>query len=354
MAPHEGEMEDSASDRLSRIAMARSTARELLNDLETGRVGVAACLMKAKRLARLMRDRDAQFWLDLEMRGYPSGFSFSKLGTCQHFAREGGRLSEDNKYWTQSLPELEGDIRITQASMAGLQFPSHIAPSASSQSNIDMAGMNVKAAVTHLTDSFMNALGNREKRLRDVTKLFHGLTSALHNYATETHLALEVGDIAEDIFEQARGSVDQFIRATCPESVEQLVAIHERMREGSDEALAQALTSCRRILAAVADAVFPPKDTPYEDATGTERRVGKEQYKNRLLAFIGDKVSSDSTKSMLGADIEHLAARLDAVYEKACKGVHADVTAVEARLAIIETYIFLAEVARAATITEPA
>jgi hypothetical protein len=40
-----------------------------------------------------------------------------------------------------------------------------------------------------------------------------------------------------------------------------------------------------------------------------------------------------------------LAARLDAIYEKTCKGVHAEVTAQEARLAVINTYLFIGEVA---------
>jgi AbiTii len=52
-----------------------------------------AVLMRAKRLARLMRDTDAQTWLDLETNGYPQGFSFATLGTCEKYAKSGGRLS---------------------------------------------------------------------------------------------------------------------------------------------------------------------------------------------------------------------------------------------------------------------
>lgn len=41
--------------------------------MEMEDLAVERYLMLAKRLARLMRDADAQAWLDLEMRGYPDG-----------------------------------------------------------------------------------------------------------------------------------------------------------------------------------------------------------------------------------------------------------------------------------------
>jgi hypothetical protein len=45
--------------------------------------------------------------------------------------------------------------------------------------------------------------------------------------------------------------------------------------------------------------------------------------------------------------LEHLAARLDAIYDKTCKGVHVDVSEQEARLAVIHTYLFIGEIAAA-------
>ena len=74
--------------------------------------------------------------------------------------------------------------------------------------------------------------------------------------------------------------------------------------------------------------------------------MGSDEYKNRLLAFVDREIKSESSQSVVAAEIEHLAARLDAVYEKTCKGVHSDVSKDEARLAVIQTYLFVAEIAR--------
>jgi hypothetical protein len=96
----------------------------------------------------------------------------------------------------------------------------------------------------------------------------------------------------------------------------------------------------------VADAVFPAQTEPYANGSGKPRKVGAEDYKNRILAFIESRVKSDSSHAILGASLDHIAARLDAVYEKACKAVHANVTQPEARLTVIETYLLVSEVAQ--------
>jgi hypothetical protein len=176
--------------------------------------------------------------------------------------------------------------------------------------------------------------------------LFMSLRSSLHDYATDTYLAIELGDVAESIFENARKAVDTFVRSYCPKAAEQLVAVNERMAEGSAESLVAALTACRRLLMTVADAVFPARDTDWTDHSGKKRKVGAEQYKNRLLAFISESNQRQGSLAIVESELEHLASRVDAVYEKTCKGVHADVSDQEARLAAIHTYLLLGEVAR--------
>jgi hypothetical protein len=105
-----------------RMDEARRVAQALLDDLEGAASPIDAVLMKAKRLARLMRDADAQLWLDLETRGYPSDFSFSQLGTCRQYAVSSGRLiTETSKYYAQSLPELEANAASDEALLGSLR-----------------------------------------------------------------------------------------------------------------------------------------------------------------------------------------------------------------------------------------
>ncbi|MFH0885171.1 MAG: hypothetical protein V1861_05675, partial [Candidatus Micrarchaeota archaeon] len=116
-------MVDEDKERSTRLELARDTAAQLLEELETGSVPVAQSLMRAKRLARLLRDEEAQRWLDYELKGYPNAFDFSLLGSCQRYAVEGGRLTAEGKYWPQSLPKIEAEFKAAEATLNLLRMP---------------------------------------------------------------------------------------------------------------------------------------------------------------------------------------------------------------------------------------
>lgn len=321
----------------SRIAEAREVASHLLNSMETADLPVERHLLQAKRLARLLRDTDAQTWLDLEIRGYTDGLNIGALGDCLKYARGAGRITPDNKYYLNSLPCLEAECSSDK----------HRVESAVPKAGTGTAENYLVAGATSkmFTDQIKALNAVKNIYLKNVA-LFSGLKAAIHSYVTDTLISLEFGDVAESIFDQLRHDVDTFIRARCPKAAEKLVAISERMAEGNPESCAEALTSCRRLLMSVADALFPQSDTEWEDGKGKRRKVGPDNYKNRLIAFIEQRIASASTQSLLEDDLGHLCSRLDAIYEKSCKGVHTDITLEEARLAIIQAYIFLGELAR--------
>jgi AbiTii-like protein len=329
-----------SNGRSPRVEEARRVAVSLLDDLEGAKARVDAILMKAKRLARMMRDQDAQTWLDLETRGYPSGFSFESLGTCREYAVAGGRLNlETSKYWPQSLPELEANAASEEAHLNALRS----APTTPSTAK-DFLEKNATEALLATQLKLQVA---QKKNYAQSQSLLASMKAGIHSYATDTYLALELGDVAEDIFEKARMAVDRFVRAYCPTAAEKLVAINERMSESSSESWTAALTSCRRLLMSVADAVFPAREEEWKDAAGKARKVGVEQYKNRLLAYLTESGKGGS-RELVASELEHLAGRLDAIYEKTCKGVHVNVSEQEATLAVIHTYLFIGEIASTA------
>jgi hypothetical protein len=328
---------------MSRLDESRQVAQELLESLESSQAPIESSLMKGKRLARLMRDTDAQVWLDLETRGYPDKFNAAQLGTCQKYASAGGRITSDGKYLTTSLPELEAQTKSDEALIHALR--SSKLPATKAKDFLE------KRATEELMLTQISLQTQQRNAFAKLQGCLASLKSALHNYATDIYLAIELGDLAQDIFEEAREDVDTFVRANCPKAAEQLVAISERLRENMSESRSSALTSCRRLLMTVADSLFPAQSEPWKDSKGKLRSVGTEEYKNRLLAYIDTRISSDSSLAILRAEIEHLAARLDAVYEKSCKGVHAEISGEEARLAVIQTYLFIGEIARLSMVT---
>ncbi len=324
----------------SRLIEARELASLLLFTMETATLPVERYLMRAKRLARVLRDTDAQIWLDFEISGYPQGMNFSDLGNCLCYAQAAGRVTQDSKYFLTSLPRLEAECAADK----------HRVESAVPKASEGTAdNFTVARATTKMFRDQISALNVVKKTYLQNVALFSGLKASIHSYVTDTLIALEFGDVAESIFDQLRHDVDTFIRSRSPKAAEKLVAISERMAEGNPEACAEALTSCRRLLMTIADSLFPPSDTDWVDGKGKKRKVGTDNYKNRLIASIESNITSGSTRSLLDSDLEHLCSRLDAIYEKSCKGVHTDITVEEARLTIIQAYIFIGELARVDT-----
>jgi hypothetical protein len=323
----------------SRFKLAREVTDELLSELETQEIAIERSIMKAKRLARLLRDRDAQAWLDYEIKGYPKHFNFETIGSCRKYAIAGGKLDDkENKYWAQSLPELEARMKAEQHALNSMGMPRDFSPG--------VEDYVASGATINLLNSIWGHIEAQKNSYKQSATLFCSMKSALHAYVIDSYLALQLGDTVESIFETARSNVDTFIRAYVPKAAEQIVSMNERLKENDAESRASALTSCRRLFLSLADAVFPVREVNYIDSKGKSRIVGREQYKNRLLAFLDEKAVGGYQLSILESEIDHFAARLDTVYELSCKGVHANVTIDEARLAVIHTYLFIAEIAR--------
>lgn len=321
-----------------KIDEARKISEALLEDLESSSSKIDTILMKAKRLARLMRDSDAQFWLDLETKGYPDNFSFKELGSCIKYATSGGRINiKTSQYYPQSLSTIEANAESDEALLISLKT--------TRPPTTNVKNFLEKNATEALMETQLKYQLQQKKNYANSKSLYLSMKSAIHNYATDTYLAVEFGDIAEEIFEGARNLVDTFIRSHCPKAAEKVIAINERMADGSEESRSAALTSCRRLLMDIADSVFPAKEEEWKDRKGKNRKVGIEQYKNRILAYLADLEKSEGTYILLESEIEHLASRLDSIYEKTCKGVHIDVSLNEAKLVVIHTYLFIGEIA---------
>jgi AbiTii len=215
------------TDKSTRIDEARLVAIGLLDNLETSSTSIDSLILKTKRLARLMRDTDAQHWLDLEMRGYPDNFNFSILGTYRQYAASCGRITENTgKYYKISLPELEAHIEYDQALI------STIKPIASA-TKVD--NFVEKSATEALMSTHLKVQMNQKNRYTNNKHLFSSIKSGIHSFATDMYIALELGDSAQNIFESARDEIDRFIRAHCSKAAEKLVAINERIAEDSTE-----------------------------------------------------------------------------------------------------------------------
>jgi len=132
----------------------------------------------------------------------------------------------------------------------------------------------------------------------------------------------------------------------CPKALTRMTAAHEALLRSGEESISHAVSSCRRALTALADVVEPPGPGTRPDHTGQERKVGRDEYKNRLLLHLGKRVTSKSGRKMSIRELELLVHRLDALVERFGKGVHDDYHHDDAAHIYFTTWVVIAEVVR--------
>lgn len=304
--------------RNSSLQMAKELSDVILMDLEMNQLPISQILMKAKRLARLLHDSDAQKWLDYEIMGYPAVFDPEELGTCRTYYTSDRPVLRDErtrKPHAIGLPQLESYINATKPDVLGKLGP-------------------------HETQK-IQIINRHHELIND----FERLKTAVHNYVTEVNISLSVGEAAEEIFEDTRRAADKFIREHCPRAGEQLLAINEKMHYYDPEAFQQALAAVRQVLVAVADVVVPVREPVYRDRKGRERVIGPDQHLNRIFSYLEQNSRYDPALSMIEAEMAYIFTRAEQGFEKT-KGHHEPLSRDDVELAIIHMYLIVAEIAR--------
>ncbi|KXV79440.1 hypothetical protein AD953_02190, partial [Acetobacter malorum] len=141
---------------------------------------------------------------------------------------------------------------------------------------------------------------------------------------------------AESTFDGYKADVDALIAAKAGQVMNKLPSVVARLKEGDDEAISQALTTCRRILEAFADAIFPPSEDTFE-VGGNHLKLDAGKHQNRINAYIAQRCESSSRRTRLRQNISNL-------FDRVSTGVHNDVSAQEAHSLFLNVYLFLGEV----------
>lgn len=186
--------------------------------------------------------------------------------------------------------------------------------------------------------------------LQDRFKVFEQIRSYVFDYLVRVEARLAASDTVSATLERHRHAVDAELERNAPELRDQLQAALRTARQEGGEHRSQVLTTCRRILVAIADLLFPARDEPHLSADGATRQVGKGQYRNRILAA----VETDTFGLALDAAIGDLAARLDRLDELSQKGVHDEVTEAEMEFGLAQTYLLAGELLRGRSVATQA
>jgi len=321
------------------LSEALELSADILKNLELNDMPLQNTALKTSRLARLLNDFDYQKIMAYEASGYPK-FPEGTPPDIWILAVKAGRVyqGQDLKefMYLESIGELEEALRTIDTSLAAARDPD-ISISSANPSQFVSAGINNLVERNYIR---ANASTNA-KRLASRRNL-------IYQYALQRHYELKFSGIADDIFTRARSKVDQRIGELIPDAVQKFIAIYENLQSENPENWSNAVHSCRRILQDLADIIFPPSDVCHiVKSDGKERKIklGKENYINRIVAFVQDKSNSERFEEIVGSNLAYLGDRLDSTFQAAQKGSHSNIVSRdEADRYVMYTYLLVGDV----------
>lgn len=298
---------------LNRSSECLTLARDSLSALQNPKIRTSASVRKLQVIAGIIRDGDLNIWCDFHFGNYSEHLPAKNKeeGVQEYLTRIESKLHETQLDRVLSKEELT--LRI-------LPLRSHFESIEDIEQCFDEAekGCGYRDQLHRIITSCRNAAAKHSMRL----------------YST-----FAFGDIPSRYYDVIRERVDRLLRHLCPEAVEKFISANNQLSSSMQEDWSLALTACRRVIKAVADTLYPPST---DETKG--RKLGEEQYINRLWAFLDQHVSSDSDKALGKAHVDYLGSFLESLHDKACKGVHANVSHDEAIRSVLYTYLTIGDI----------
>jgi AbiTii len=300
---------------VNRQQEALALAEEVMTDVELSRGAVDKHVLKAMRLARLMRDEEAQRWLGYEIEGVP-GDAGGKAWMSQ--TKRWTNQDEGLGYWmpASQLEATRAGAEAARAAQTGVSLSGDMLFPIMRERSATIASYTAEATA--------------------MSKILGAVEARVYRYASDMYSELQFSEIQASLFEESQRAVDVTFARMAGSALKKIQSINERLGANEDEAISQAMTTCRRLIAAVADHVFPAQDEPY-DLGGQELNVKQSAVINRINAYL-------HTSGVTGGRAARLRRTLQDIYDRVSKGVHDDVDGHEARYLFLASYVTLGEV----------
>lgn len=310
----------------SKVEEAKTLARSIVQAMDKGQ-SISTSLRQCERLGELTAD---EFIKGYAARSLQPGRPSSDIRADLQYVMTHRDARASGLYWYLRDFQVSGDPLGSQLNRRGeidLTVLERSVPEA--ETFVATARKSMKYTLDQ--SDFTKSVETAEAVLERVR-------NRLYRYASAVLSRLLFEAVPEQVMEATRRKVDAALAQMCPQALEKFAVAYEELSGSSSENWTNACTAARRILLDFADAVYPPRDSLVDG-----RKVGQDDYKNRLWAHAKQKISSSINQDMVLAELNDLGKRIDAVYNLSNKGIHSVVEKDEADRVIMRTYLLIAD-----------
>jgi len=203
-------------------------------------------------------------------------------------------------------------------------------------------------------DRYTARKGGMRLRINAVQTVRQRIKSRCLNYAIGLEKQLQAQQKTELFLQKVQTEVNNYFKTRCEDVYTKLHKAAQLVDSNDPEDYSALLGHIRRSMKAVADFFYPSVHNLVACRDGVERRLGDEQYLNRLQEFLATKFPSGSSTDLLRAELVLLVAFARKLNDISSKGVHAQVTGEEAKQGLVGLYMFLYNVISRLQAKDPA
>ena len=304
---------------------------EGLKELESAKGSVAVGVQKLSRAAKLIDEESIYAWAELQL-GNP--IYKKPVQEILYKIHEISQLPKEEQNFDQVTDLVE------KLALIGLDYKTHISPEYNMKISENHGGLN---SINFIEQTLEGLIKN--KRIHDGvrTKIklsihLNYIKNAAYKYLSELHDKLKFSGTITSSFDLLKNAVDDRLLDLDQEIAEQFMLAFKSVSSDNKEEWSHALTTCRRLLESLADKLYPASELKIGNRTFKQN-----QFVNRLWQFMNEAIQSDSNKLIAQTHVDYLGLWLEKTNKLANKGVHDEVTQLEATKAIFHIYLMLAD-----------
>ncbi|MCG9493624.1 helix-hairpin-helix domain-containing protein [Acinetobacter pittii] len=306
---------------------------EGLKELESPKGSVAVGVQKLSRASNLLDENDIYVWAEIQLGNpkyvYCIGELLNKM--LKEFEKTKIPIKIYDKIYSKDLEKLkEAGINIdfilthTFCELKSREATGGI------DNSIHILEEHLPYLKKHRNDSTLY--------LKDVQEHISYIKRTCHAYLTKLYDRLKFSGTISSSFDLLKDAVDNRLLDLDPEIAEQLMLAFKSVSSNNKEEWSHALATCRRLLESLADKLYPANDL-----TINKRTFKQGQFVNRLWQFMNDSIESDSNRDLAQTHVNFLGSWLEKTNKLTNKGVHDDVSQLEATKAVFHLYLMLAD-----------
>jgi len=315
-------------------AEALQVLKEAINEFESQKGSILSGIQKLSRASKLLNIEKVYLWCEIQLGNpyYTQPLEKYFKSIIKFFEKKKLIQDDDNKIIQLAKP-LE-DI--------GLILNQHYTINDLAIKGVESGGgfKNIGFIEEKYADLVRRKVGNDGTYYKtNLNNHLNHVRRVAHKKAINLYNDLAFSEAPQTCFDILKDEVDDKLLDINPELAEKIMIAFKGITTDTPEEWSQSLTTCRRIIESLADTLYPPTENQLNG-----RSLRQQNYINRLWAFMDQAIESDSNKELAKAHIDFLGHYLQRTHKISNKGVHTEITRIEAIKAVFHTYLIVADI----------